>query len=137
MNQTTKIIIGAVVLAVLAFWAGTVYANHKNANTKMSGMAGMNGQFAGRGGFGGGMGGTRNAANFVAGTVLSKTDTTITVQNQAGGSKILLIAPSTTVSKSAVGSIADVTVGSSVVATGTTNSDGSITAQNLQLRPQK
>lgn len=134
MNNTTKIIMGGIALAVLAFWAGTAYANHRKASAAP--MMGQYGQFGNRGNLGGsaGMRGG-NAGGIVAGTVLSKTDTSITVQTQGGGSKILVLSPSTTVSKSAQGSISDVTVGSSVLATGTPNTDGSVTAQNLQLRP--
>jgi hypothetical protein len=84
MNHTTKIIIGAVVLAVLAFWAGTAYANHKKAGT--AAMMVQNGQFAGRGSFGGGMtGGIMRGGNngrIVTGTVLSKTDMSVTVETQ-------------------------------------------------------
>jgi hypothetical protein len=146
MNLKTKIIIGAVVLVILSFWAGTAYANHKKSGAMgaQSGMTGGRGNYAGgmggAGGYGGGQGmggrtGGTNAGGFVGGTVLSKTDTTITVQNQDGGSKIILVSPETAVSKSASGSISDVAVGSSILATGTTNSDGSITAKTLQLRP--
>ena len=140
MNQKTKIIIGGIVLVVLAFWAGTAYANH-NSKSRMTAQTGM--MTGGRGNFGGAQGmpgairgGANAGGGFVGGTVLSKTDTTITVQNQNGGSKIILVSPTTAVSKSAQGSITDVAVGSSILATGTTNSDGSITAQTLQLRPE-
>lgn len=37
--------------------------------------------------------------------------------------------------KSASGSAADVAVGSSIVVTGSKNSDGSVTAQSIQIRP--
>jgi hypothetical protein len=135
MNQKTKISIGAVILVALAFWAGTAYANHKNRTARtvmMGGQAqGMRGNFAV-----GGMRTGANAGSFVSGTVLSKTDTALTVQNQAGGSKIVLVSSSTAVSKSAQGALTDVAVGSSIVATGTTNSDGSITAQTVQVRPE-
>ncbi|MDB5254975.1 MAG: hypothetical protein JWL92_351 [Candidatus Nomurabacteria bacterium] len=125
-------IIGGVVIAVLFFWAGTAFAKHKSVSaTPAMGMQGARGNFAG-----GTMRNGAAAGGFVSGTVLSKTDTTITVQNQAGGSKIILVSPSTAVSKSAQGSITDVAVGSSILATGSTNSDGSITAQTLQLRPE-
>ncbi len=129
-------IIGAVVIAILSFWGGSAYAKHKST-TALRTMGGPTMQGA-RGTFT--VGGMKNGSNagggFVSGTVLSKTDTTITVQNQAGGSKILLVSPTTAVSKSAQGSITDVAVGSSILATGSTNSDGSITAQTLQLRPE-
>lgn len=130
MNQTTKTLLIAVIVAVVAFWGGMAYAKHKSpAMTAGQGQYGM-GQ--GRG-FGGGRGGANGG--FVGGTVLSKTDTTITVQNQNGGSKIILVSPTTTVSKSAQGALSDVAVGSSILVTGTPNSDGSITAQTLQIRP--
>lgn len=38
-------------------------------------------------------------------------------------------------SKTATGSASDITVGQNVVAFGSANSDGSVTAQNIQLNP--
>jgi hypothetical protein len=51
-----------------------------------------------------------------------------------GGSQIAVLAPSTQYRKAVDGSATDVTTGSMVTITGTQNSDGSITAQNVQIR---
>lgn len=131
MNHKTKLLIGGVLIAIVFFGVGMAYGKHTSIKARTAQM----GDMSQRGSFGGMMRTSANAGGFVGGTVLSKTDATITVQNQNGGSKIILVSPATVVSKSAQGSIDDVTVGSSIIATGTTNSDGSITAQTLQLRP--
>ncbi len=137
MTEKTKIIIIAAVVVVLAFVGGTACGKHtatKGVNNDM--MA--NGQF-GAGRFAGANGGMRGPSGmnggFVSGTVLSKDANGLTIQNQAGGSKIVLLSPNTTVAKSAQGTLNDVAVGSMVTIIGTTNSDGSVTAQSVQIRP--
>ena len=47
----------------------------------------------------------------------------------------LIFSNTTQISKSAAGSLADLKVGESITVNGSTNSDGSITAQIIQLRP--
>lgn len=132
-KQTTTIIIG-VVLIIAAFFGGKAYgAKHLAARPGQ----GANGQFA-RGTFTGP--GTRlgtAAGQATMGQVISKDENSITVSIPNGGSKIVLFSPSTTVAKSTQGSMDDVTVGSSITAIGSANSDGSVTATNIQIRPQK
>ncbi len=128
-NQTITIIIG-VTLIIAAFFGGKAYG------TK-SATAARTAQFT-RGGFTGanGGGGTgRGSFGGATGQVISKDATSITVSIPNGGSKIILFSPSTTVSKSSSGAISDVAVGSTITATGATNSDGSVTATNIQIRP--
>ena len=123
--MVTGIVI-AVVLMIGCYYLG--YHNGKGSVTQTA-SAGMRG---GAGGFNrGGMGG----AGAVTGTVLSKDATSITVQGRDGSSKIVLYATSTQFAKSTSGTIDDVPVGAQVVVVGKTNSDGSVTAQSVQIRP--
>ncbi len=131
MNQTTKIISIAVVVAVIFFFAGNAYGKHKAANAVTATV----GQYGSRsGGFAGGMRGGAGGG-IVSGTVVSADANSITVQSGTAGSKIVLVSPSTTVAKSVTGSLADIAVGSTVTVIGTANSDGSVSATSVQIRP--
>jgi hypothetical protein len=68
------------------------------------------------------------------GEVLSKDATGITIKLRNGGSQIVLIGGSAQVLKSVTGTLNDVAVGSNVTVIGTANSDGSFTANSIQLR---
>lgn len=71
----------------------------------------------------------------IRGQITSASDTSITVTQRDGSSKIILLSGSTNISKAAAGSKTDLTKGAQVMAVGTTNSDGSVTAQLIQLNP--
>ncbi len=128
MNTKNKIIIGAIVLAGLAFYGGMVYGQTK---TSAAAQAFRNGNFAGRL-----AGGARVAGmGVVSGNIINQDSTSVTVQTRDGSTKIILVSPSTSVTKSVSGSISDLAIGKTVNAIGTVNSDGSVTAQSIQLRP--
>ena len=78
---------------------------------------------------------TRSTGNLVAGKVLSSDANGITLQITGGGSKVVIVPSSTMVLKSVSGALTDVSVGSNVTIQGTQNTDGSITAQSIQIRP--
>ncbi len=126
MNKNTYII-GAVLLAIVgsgAFYGGMKYQQGKSRQVL--------GQFAGRNGA------ARNGNQGfrpVNGEILSMDDKSITVKLNDGSSKIVLLTDATTISKSDTASKSDLKVGDKVAAFGTANSDGSITAQNVQLNP--
>jgi len=135
------VVVGALVIGGGSFYGGMQYANQARASER-----GQFATFTGRGGagagarFGGGASG-----GFTAGTIVAMDPTSITVQlggpnasstnGTASGSKIVLYNGSTQIGKFTAGTAKDLAVGDSVTIMGSANSDGSITAQNIQIRP--
>lgn len=96
----------------------------------------MRQQFDGAGGFQGGRNGGVRANGYAAsGEIIAKDGTSITVKLPDGGSKIVYYSSTTEVGKFDQGTYDDLSVGKMVYANGTPNDDGSLTAQNIQLRP--
>ena len=71
----------------------------------------------------------------VLGEIINSDDKSITIKMTDGSSKIILISDSTNINKAETASKTDLTVGTTVSIFGQTNSDGSVTAQNIQLNP--
>lgn len=77
-----------------------------------------------------------SGAGFVSGDILSKDETTVTVKLQDGGSRIVLYSPSTQIGRFVTSTdMSELVVGARVTITGSTNADGSVTAQTIQIRP--
>jgi hypothetical protein len=130
------VIIICVVVAGISFYGGMKYGQSKNS---VSSLASRQGGFNQNGlnPNGGARSGTgmRGAGGIVAGEVLSIDDKSMTVKLRDGGSKIIFFSSSTKVEKTVDGSTADVAIGKEVMVTGTANTDGSINANSIQLRP--
>ena len=79
----------------------------------------------------------RNRTGFqpVSGEIISANDKSITVKLQDGSSKIVLFSDKTTINKAETATKSDLKSGEKVAVFGTQNSDGSVTAQNIQLNP--
>ena len=116
-----------VVLMGASFYAGSSHGKTAEQATLMQARSGMNGGMGGRNRFGGG--------GNVVGDVLSKDATSITVKTRDGSSKIVLYTGSTQILKTTAGVIDDVAVGSTVMVQGTQNTDGSVTATSVAIRP--
>ncbi len=133
-KKTISSIIGiTLIVGGGAFYGGMKYDQNQNAAAALARSASR-----GAGGPQGGARGFRGGANggFVSGEVLSKDDKSVTIKLRDGGSKIIFLSGSTEVTKSAQGSAQDISVGAQVSTNGTANSDGSVTAQMIQIRPK-
>ncbi len=129
MNNTTKIIIGAVLIIIIAGFGGYRYGQSSVAGGRQNfGASGPQGNFARRGVSGAGVG-------MVAGNIIKKDSQSLTIELRTGGSKIIWFASSTEISKMAAGSSADLSIGQTVTVNGATNADGSVVAKTIQLRP--
>jgi hypothetical protein len=127
MNKKTVSI--AVVTLIVGVGIGYVGANSLRPATPVRGTF--------PGATGGNFGGMRagGTGGLLSGTVAAKDATSITINTRDGSSHVVLISPSTTVSKSVSGSESDISVGSTIIVSGTTNSGGSVSATLIQLRP--
>ena len=69
------------------------------------------------------------------GEIISADDTGITIKLADGSTKNIIVPDSATINKTDTGAKTDLTMGTSVIVFGSANSDGSITAQSIQLNP--
>jgi hypothetical protein len=129
MKKNITILIIAIIVAVGGgFYGGMQYQKATGAKP----AAGL----AARGNFTGARTGARTGANgagFTNGQILSKSDNSITVKLSTGGSEIVFLAPSSQIMQSSTTTVASLSVGQNVMVTGTSNSDGSITARTIQV----
>jgi hypothetical protein len=135
-------IIAVLIIGGGAFFAGTKYGQSKNSLASLQNLTpeqrqqrlqqmGVAGGFRGTGAGGG----NRTGGGFVSGDIISKSDNSITVKLQDGGSKIVFFSNTTSISKSTDGTSADLEIGKTIMVNGKANSDGSVTATNIQIRP--
>ena len=129
-NNLTITIIVAIVVGAGAFYGGMQYQKMQVRSPMQGQLRTENGRqpgnFQGRGGTGQGM-------QPVSGEIISQDDTSITVKLQDGSSKIIILADDTNINITSEGSASDLKTGETVTAFGTTNSDGSVTAQNVSI----
>lgn len=132
--MNTKILVPVIVVALIvgaaSFYGGMKYQ-------EMKGTSARNGQFQrGTGAQAGGRNGQGlNGARPVSGQILSVDANGITVKLSDGSSKIVVVSDSTQINKAATAQKSDLVVGQQVAVFGMANSDGSLTAQNIQLNP--
>ena len=134
MKNNTVIIIAIISLA-LGFGGGYLFKNYQVGKMRPNfGSLLPDRQGNGQGlqnvqrpqtGFGG----------MVMGEIISQDENSITVKIQDGSTKIVILGDSTTYSKSQSIEKTELSIGSQVRVSGNANSDGSITAQNVQLNP--
>lgn len=123
------------IILVLVFGAGSFFAGMKYQESKQSSLrqsafgSGANGQLRNR------MAGNVNGIRPVSGEIISSDKDSITVKLQDNSSKIILLSDKTVINKAEQATLNDLKTGEKVAVFGTENSDGSISAQNIQLNP--
>jgi hypothetical protein len=133
-----KSLIMAIVVAVVfggaGFFGGMKYGKSKSSSP--FGNFPQGGEVQSRfGQIRNGVQGNRQSGGFISGEIISKDDQSVTVKMQDGSSKIVFYSSTTSVGKMASGTSTDLVVGENISITGTTNTDGSVTAQSIQVRP--
>jgi hypothetical protein len=127
----TTIVI-AIAVGIGGFFGGMQYQKGKTPAVGGNLTAAQRQQFANGGGR---TGGARNFGNFAGGQIISVDSKSITVKAPDNSTKIVFYSGSTQINKPTTVDASQLTNGENVVVTGTTNSDGSVTAQNIQIRP--
>lgn len=138
------IIVAFVIVAGASFYGGMKYNAGKSTNVSGQGnfanLANLLPQerqqrFAQMGNNAGRTGTRASGGGFVNGEIISKDNQSITIKSSDGGSKIILFSNATQIIKTISGTTQDLQVGENITTNGTSNSDGSISAQSIQLRP--
>ncbi len=138
-NNILLMIIVFIIALLVGFFAGMQYQKeqvnpwektkdnqqitNQNPQGQINGQRGLNPQ---NGNIRGGM---------INGEILSKDENSITVKTIDGSNKIIIFSDSTSINKSTEAAVSDLIIGETVSTFGTTNSDGSITAEIIQLNP--
>ena len=128
MNKNTAgFIIALLIVGGASYYAGTKYGGKSTRVSPANGSRTGNFQGDAR---------VRNGGGFVVGQIVSNDGKSMVLKLQDGSSKIILLGSSAAIMKTATGVASDLTVGKDVTVTGTANSDGSVTAQSIQIRPE-
>jgi type II secretory pathway pseudopilin PulG len=132
--KSSLTIVVAIIALLVGIAGGYYYRNYLLTKNRQN----FAGQFQRNGNIEGnaGQGAARFGGRPVVGEIISQDDKGITVKESDGSSKIIIFTDSTTYSKTDTASKDDLKVGTQVGVFGTNNSDGSFTAQNVQLNPQ-
>jgi hypothetical protein len=126
-------IVVALALITGGFFGGKAY----QANKKPS-FSGINGNFPTA--FGSPPAGVKNGRSAGAegdnsGSITAKDDKSITIKLSSGSMKTVYYTSSTTVSKQSKATVDDLSTGTNITVMGSSNSDGSVAAQSIQVMP--
>lgn len=133
-NKYLFVIAALIIGAAVGFFGGMKYQQTKipsfgNGNFRQMLRDGQ------RPGGSGATGARFSSGGRVMGEVISADETSLTVKQPDGSTKIVLYSENTVFSRSETGSKADITAGMQVGIFGPANADGSITAADIQINP--
>ena len=127
-RNTQTVYLVSILLIVAAFFLGRWSVRNNNVpvqnNFAQNGGGMMRGQGVNR---------ANNFGGSLRGIVDSLDKNTLVIKNQDGSSKIVLLSSSTTVSKSVMTDVSTLISGDNVMVRGKVNTDGSISADSIQV----
>lgn len=141
MKRTIWIIVGVVAVLLVAagsFYAGSLYGKNQaqaaSAARRQGAFpgAGANGQFTGQPGANGRTGGQ---GGMLFGQIENIGDGVLTVKDNNGKETQIKVTDTTLIEKQASVKLADLTQGETVMISGSTGADGTITARTVQVAP--
>jgi hypothetical protein len=137
MNRTARIILGVVVLALVAgaaFYGGMVYGK---SQAQADFTARRQGNFPGANGQGlpGANGGASGRGGMLFGQIKEIGDGALTVTDNNGKESAVKVTDTTLIEKQASVKLSDLTPGEMVMISGSTGTDGTITARSVQVAP--
>ncbi|HVT01730.1 MAG TPA: hypothetical protein VHE53_05910 [Patescibacteria group bacterium] len=126
-----------VVVAAVAFFGGMQYQKMQRPSGQFAATNGQ-GRFvqgAARFGMGNGTGRGNGINRPIIGQIISTDANGITIKMADGSTKIILVGSDAKINKTDTGTKSDFKNGINVLVVGTTNSDGTVTATNVQINP--
>jgi len=124
MKKSLFIPIIAILVVGIAFYGGMQYQKIGSSSNGTSNL--RRGQQQGNGS-------NRIGGNFTSGEIVSKDDQSLTVKMPNGSTKIVFYSAKTTLAKQTPATVDDLKAGETVMIGSTTNPDGSVTANNIQI----
>jgi len=129
-NIIVSSVIIAIVLVSISFYGGLKYGQVKSPTFDRASFGQRSPQLGGNNV----LGSNRTMGGMVSGEILSIDDKSLTVKSQDGGSRLVFLSASTTISKMTSGNVEDLIIGSNISVNGSSNTDNSINAQAIQIR---
>ncbi len=128
-NNIGLLLVVAVVVGGAGFFGGMKYQQSQSPQRQF-GLGNAQGGARGQGGAG------RQGFRPIAGQIVSADAQSVTVKLSDGSTKIALLTSKTQIDQATAATVSDLKAGAPVSVFGTTNSDGSVTAQSVQLNPR-
>jgi len=122
-----------VAFAGAAFFGGMKFQQNQRGDGALAqtGASQAHGQFQGN------QEEARSGFRPVNGEIIAQDETSVTVKLEDGSSKIVILSDNTSINKASTGAKSDLKTGERVFVIGQENSDGSVTAQNIELNPRE